>query len=1208
MHFCKPAVTGSSQSQYSENEIPKLTVRQFTSDCRCYLLLNCYRPFCQSIRKVKLAALFLVILCLQAKATHYPPKLTLAFKNVHLKVVFEAIMKQSDYRFFYNSGQLSRSKPVTIQVKEVTLEEALSVCFKEQPFTYGVFGKMVVVKEKEKGGTLPAMTSIVPRLINIRGIVFNGQKAPIAGATITVKDGLGAISSDDKGEFVLTGVGEDATLVITNVNYETREYKLNGETDVSIELAIRTKTLSEVNVVINSGYQKVSKARYVGSVTTVDSALFTRRVSTDIISRLDGVANGVLFDKRNDSRIQIRGTSTLTTTNMNPLIILDNFPFNGTLSNINPNDVEEIHVLKDAAAASIWGARAGNGVIVITSKKGRYNQSTNITVNSNVTIQQKTDLHYFDQISTADFIDLEKFLFDKGYYNNDLNNTSTRPVISPVVEILNKEKKGLISPAEAASQIGKFRNIDIRDEIESKVYRPAVNLQNYLSISGGSTSANYQLSLGYDKNTPNIIGPGNYKRYTINSATSFRPASFVELHFGLNISQAETRPTNFSYLLNPGGGKSQIYPYAQLEENGQHLALPRDRRLAFVDTVGQGKLLDWRYRPMDEIYLENNRQRVQNVLINFGATIKFAKWLTGDIKYQFAQQNTTVRNLQSVQSYYTRNLINLYTQKGTFQRIIPVGDIFDKSNDELVSHSARGQLTFTKSINSIHHLNALVSAEISDAKVASSILRLYGYDDEVSTYATNVDYSKFYPLYMGGSERISNPNFLGDGLSRNRTASFLGNISYTYDDRYTLYASARRDGSNLFGVKTNNKWKPLWSVGASWNITNESFFQSEFISNLKLRTSYGYTGNSNNNIPAVTTFAYSDVNPYTNLPYAQLSQLPNPDLRWEEVGIMNIGIDFSVLKNRISGSFDWFVKKSKDVIAPFPVDPTAGNISLDFINKNAANLRTRGFDLNLMSNNLVGKFSWNTVLNFSYAKTAVTKYFQNQQVGIPSQPPLIKVNPIEGQVAWGLYSYKWGGLDPATGNPQGYLNKGLSTDYIKILNDSLHNHVFHGSAVPLYFGNLMNNFSFKGFSLSFNITYRFAYYYMKNSLNYSSLYSWVLAGSNEFVDRWKQPGDEKKTNVPSISYPANPNRDRFYAQSEINVRRGDNIRLNDVRVSYSWNAVQKWLPIKGVQVYCYLNNLNWMLWKASDVKADPDLGMNVLPLGKSGSIGASFNF
>lgn len=1155
---------------------------------------------------MKLTMILLTVTCLHA-AARTQGQVTYSGKEVPLVKVFAAIEAQTDYKFVFNPGVLSGTAPVTVEFKNVTLEDAVRRALKSQPLEFKIINKTVFISQKPDVKTAAVQGELLKR-IDVKGKLLNNQNGPVAGATITVKGESVATVSDENGLFVLTGVEENATLIITNINYETREYKLNGKTDVLIELDIRTKTLSEVNVVINSGYQKVSKARYVGSATTVDSTLFNRRVSTDIISRLDGVTNGVLFDKRNDSRLQIRGVSTLSGNNTNPLIILDNFPFNGTLSNINPNDVEEIHVLKDAAAASIWGAKAGNGVIVITSKKGKYNQSTRLDFSSNVTISQKPDLDYFEQISTSDFIDLEKFLFDKGLYNNDLNNVSTRPVISPVVEILNKEKKGLISSAEAASQINKYRNINVRDEIESTVYRPGVNVQNYLSIAGGSSMANYQVSLGYDKNTPNVIGPGNYKRYTINSSTSFRPLNFVELHFDLNISQAETRTNAFSYLLNPGGGKSQIYPYARLEEDGQHLALPRDRRLAYVDTVGQGKLLDWHYRPLDEINLENNRLRTQYVLFNFGTTLKFTKWLTGDIKYQFAQQNITGRNLQSVQSYFTRNLINSYTQKNTYKQIIPVGDILDKSQNELASHSFRGQLTFAKSINSIHQINAIVATEISDNKNASSVVRFYGYDDEVSTYSTAIDYATSHPLFTGGSGRIPNPSFTGDGLNRNRTASFLGNLSYTYFDRYTLYASARRDGSNIFGVKTNNKWKPLWSVGASWDITKESFFQTEFISNLKLRSSYGYTGNSNNTIPAVTTFGYIDVNPYTNLPYAQLNQLPNPDLRWEEVGIVNLGLDFSVLKNRISGSFDWFIKKSKDVIAPFPIDPTSGNMNANFINKNAANLRTRGFDLSLMSSNLTGKFSWNTIVNFSYAKTIITKYYQNQQLGIPPQPPTISINPIEGQVAWGLYSYKWGGLDPATGNPRGFLNKGLSTDYIKIMNDSLSNHVFHGSTVPLYFGNLMNNFSFKGFALSFNITYRFDYYYMKNALNYSTLYSWALAGSSEYVERWKQPGDEMKTNVPSISYPANLNRDKFYAQSEINVRRGDNIRLNDARLSYSWNAGKKRLPIKGAQIYFYLNNLNWMIWKASDLKSDPDFGMNAMPPTKSGSIGCNLNF
>ncbi len=313
-------------------------------------------------------------------------------------------------------------------------------------------------------------------------------------------------------------------------------------------------------------------------------------------------------------------------------------------------------------------------------------------------------------------------------------------------------------------------------------------------------------------------------------------------------------------------------------------------------------------------------------------------------------------------------------------------------------------------------------------------------------------------------------------------------------------------------------------------------------------------------------------------------------------------MDFSAFKNRIRGNIDWFNKRASDVIANFPIDPTTGLVTA---NRNSANLSSRGFDIQLTSQNTRGAVSWTTSVNLSYAKTIVTNYFQNPVFGIPSTAD---INPAVGKIAWGLYAYKWAGLDPANGDPQGYYKKQISKSYNSIINDSFNNQVFIGSSLPLYFGNILNSFSYKGFTISANIIFKFDYYFRRPTISYTNLFnSWI--GNADFSKRWQKPGDEATTNVPSMIYPANSSRDAFYANSEVNIEKGDNIRLQDIRLSYDYvpKISSKW-PIKSLQLYLYANNLNFFLWRSSNSGLNPDYPTSSIPPFKSIAAGINLNF
>jgi TonB-dependent SusC/RagA subfamily outer membrane receptor len=320
---------------------------------------------------MKLTFILLTAAFLQVSAKGHSQTVTFSGKDVPLLKVFTAIKSQTGYVFFYDANLLREAKPVTIDLKNAPLEKALEQTFIDQPLSWTIINKTITISKKITGSVLAeADISLPPPPIEVKGIVINENGEPVL-ATILVKGKSSGTNTNSKGEFLLADVEENTILVISGVNIETIEVRVNGRSDLGVITARIKVTQSDV-VILSTGYQDLPKERVTGSFVKIDNQLVNRRVSTDILSRLDGITSGLIFNtnRRQANDISVRGRSTIFA-NDKPLIVVDNFPYDGDINNINPNDIESINILKDAAAASIWGARAGNGVIVIVTKKGR---------------------------------------------------------------------------------------------------------------------------------------------------------------------------------------------------------------------------------------------------------------------------------------------------------------------------------------------------------------------------------------------------------------------------------------------------------------------------------------------------------------------------------------------------------------------------------------------------------------------------------------------------------------------------------------------------------------------------------------------------------------------------------------------------------------------------------------------------------------------
>ena len=1148
---------------------------------------------------LKPIAFLLLLTCLYPSESIYcqtggDPIVTLSVKDSPLETVLNAIKKQTGYTYLGEGQWAQLARKVTLSVTRMPIREVLDRCFADQPlYYYELVGNSISIQER-KGNT-----------VVVRGKVSNTRNEAVPGATIESK-GRGGRStstmSNENGEFVIHLSELDTSLVFSSVNYETRQVRLAGDKELLVALNDRIGELSDVSVVASNGYQRIPQERATGSFTTIGPALLSRRVSTNVLDRLDGVTSSVLFNKNpvsgtNQSGITIRGRSTIFGS-PDPVVVIDNFPYSGDINNLNPDDVESITILKDAAAASIWGAFSGNGVIVITTRKGKYNQAPRWGFNTSFNYGKKPDLYYTPVLSSSDYIDVEQFLFQKKYYNNAEDNPQ-HPFLSPAVEFLIRARDGLISEADAQAELDGLRKTDVRQDLGRYFYRSSLNSQYSLNLSGGSAKNSYYFSAGYDKNVSNLVRNG-YERVTLDGKNTYcLIPKKLELSTGLSFTHSITNNNNNVSNFN--------IPYLKLADaQGNALAAPSAFRRPYIDTVGGGKLLDWHYRPLDDLQNADNSTKLQDYRINIG--IKYAIWkgLEAHANYQYGHGSTDYQNLQSLNIYRTRDLINQYTQidsTGAAIRPIPAGGILDESLTDYDANNIRLQLSYDHTLGTDHRLTALLGMELRDVEMKTRISRVYDYD-LARINGDRVDYTVVYQLFNapGVSSKIPNPDHLT--LNSDRYLSYYFNAAYTYKGRYILTGSARRDESNLFGVDANKRGVPLWSLGAAWELSKEDFYRVDWLPYLKLRVTDGYNGNVDRSVSAyATALINTGLNNY-GATTASINNPPNPGLRWERINIFNVGIDFGTKGDRIGGSLEYYIKAGRDLIGRVPIDPTTGNT---VFTGNTANMRANGIDLNLHVYNKFGAFRWNSTVLFSFVRDKVTNYAQKLGA-IRNYLNAGSISPLLGKPLYSIYALKWEGLDPQNGDPLGWLGTHVTKDYSSIFNSTdAKGLLYKGPANPPFFGSLRNDLYWKQFGLSFNIIYKLGYYFRRNSIQYNNLFKGISPGHPDYDRRWRQTGDEQHTYVPSLSYPGDQTRDDFYGYSEVLIEKGDHIRLQDLQISYELPK-KTFAPLhfQSVRFYCYANNIG-ILWKANHQRIDPDY-ISSIPNPRTIALGLKLEF
>ncbi|WP_099371173.1 SusC/RagA family TonB-linked outer membrane protein [Sphingobacterium sp. 1.A.5] len=987
--------------------------------------------------------------------------------------------------------------------------------------------------------------------------------------------------TDSMGRFQLPSDSSERKISLSHVGNRDTAVLLDPSTLPMEIMLVPVANMIEQVEVVSTGYQQIPRERATGSFALVDSRTLQRSPSMNILSRLNGVTNGLLLDRNtgNADGMSIRGRSTLFSSTR-PLVVVDNFPYEGDINSLNPSDIESVTVLKDATAASIWGVRSANGVIVITTKKAKETFSAEFS--SNLTVSDRPDLFYQKRMGSAELIELESFLFSKGEYTRALN--SSYEDVSPVVDVLDRLGKGEISSGRAEGLLQQYAGVDNRKDLSEIFYRPKFEQQYYLGLSSSSRSVRSTMSVGYDRSLKETVSV-DQQRLNLRASSQWKDASD---RFGaeMNLWYSGNSNSNGNAL-----GFSPRFPYERLLGDDRaplEVSAAGTLRKSYTDTVGNGMLLDWKYRPVEELRGEwNSYSRSDRSLrYDFGARGAIYRSLALKVNFLSSTGWQDWSTLYDPSSFFVRNMVNQFSSidpsTGTVTRPVPLGAIMDRGTVRSDSRYGRAQLDWNETLWEDHRLSGLLGAEWRQDRVRSeSPGYIYGYDRDLENFA-EVDIFSFFPIYHNGDyRRIERYGSLRRQVDNNR--SWFGLMSYTFKDNLTVTASARKDASNIFGVSANQKGVPLWSLGTSYSF--QDLLGWPPLDRLKLRVTYGYNGNVDKSTTAfLTSVLYQNRNLWGS-PADRITNPPNSALRWERVSNLNIGLDFQALGNRFGGSLEYYIKRGKDLMGNSPIAPQTG--VTEFYG-NVARTKTRGIDAQVWVDWVrSGAARFRTDLIYNHTRDRVVDYYAatstNSDVVTASG-----IFPIAGNPINSLVLYRSAGLDHK-GDPMGYLGGKESDEYSGILNgferDAL---IVMGSMSPTHYGSLRNTLSFNGFEISFQLLYKLGNYLRRtNSMNSSEL----IAGRYTFSDyhrRWQRPGDEATTQVPRFVYPRDLNREEFYQHSSVLAYSGSAVRLQDLRVSYAVLPFASHRKAE-LQLFLHANNLG-IIWRANGEGLDPDIG------------------
>lgn len=1114
-------------------------------------------------------------------------KIHVRFKNTPLIDVFSTLEKQTNYVFFYNDDVLKSANTITLD-KDATIEEILNNALRSNNLTFDIIDKQVVVKRnKKKAEQLE---------YELTGKVTDKKGAPLVGVNVVLKGKQSWDITRKEGEYRMR-VSPYDTIVFSSLGFKTVTIPVNNKRTIDATLVPDVMELHSVEISVSNGYTEIPKERVTGAIGVMTAKELAEVPTVDIQSRLEGKMAGVNVDPRTGS-ISVRGTNSYSGTGQ-PLIVIDGFPQSredfafskrgvpgsSILSFLNPDDVESITVLKDAAASSIWGSMAANGVIVITTKKGKKGEPT-ISFNTTTSIGEKIDLGKLRVMNTAQYIDYEKDLVNGGFVVDNISNwQALNP--SAAQEIMFRQKRGEISIAQRDQLLAQLGQNDNLGQINRYLLRNSVTTQYDLSINGGNEKSTYYLSLGYNKDEAAMRG-NDSQSYNITLNNSFQLKSFLKLNTGINYVPTSYQTNTVVNEALSNVSATALRPYDMIaDENGNGI----DRYFLFRSEVSKGfeakGYLPWSYNYLDELNYSNVITKGANIRLNASLTATITDWLNFEASGMYTSITNKTKSLSELDSYYTRNMINQATSVNTAGKLvygIPLGSYLYNTNSNNDNQNMRFQMNINKNFNENNSLHFLAGTEIREERREGSSQRYYGYNTDTNS-GQSVNPTVYYNTVYGWQSIIgASDNSISK--SRSRYLSYYGLGSYDFMSRYHVSGSLRFDDTNLVGASRKNRALPLWSAGGKWDI-NKEFFLSDvnWLSNLAFRITYGKGGSSPTggfgSQSPIISIGSVDFN--TQLPTGSISIPENPEIKWETTSTFNYALDYGFFNNRLRGSVDLYYKKTKDILVNLPFNPTYG---WSYVNYNTATLKGNGIDLSLSGTIINSEFKWNSSLNFSYNTNEVT---DSRFIATTTNQYLSGVTTKGNPIGY-LYAYNWAGLDN-TGQSTVYKKDGTIVNSTQgIASIDKEDLKYMGTTFAPYFGGFMNDFSFKNFKLGVQITYYAGHVFrntvLQNYPSYAGVQYGAVAKDELVAERWRQAGDEAFTNVPGLTNISYNSLNR-YQMADINVLPADNVRLQQVSLGY--NVPSEWLQktfIKSLSFNFAARNLG-LLWVKNDLAIDP---------------------
>lgn len=1118
----------------------------------------------KEVRNVFMLVLLALWMALPVGAQNAKGGITMSLVNESLASALRKVQQKSEYKV---SFVVEDVKPytTTVRLKNVAVPMAVKQILQGKPFTYSVSGKFITVKKVnpvKSASSNQASNDIRP----LSGTITDEEGEPMIGATVSVPGSpFGTVTNTD-GHFEFYIPRDCHEVMVSYVGMNDQRVKVFGRENVKITMSENKTVLGEVVV---TGYQTISKERATGAFTKVTADELKDKRLGDLSTVLAGEVAGY-----NDG--MIRGVTTMNAST-SPLYVIDGFPVEKTkltgngnnieedLPDLNMDDIESITVLKDAAAASIYGARAANGVIVITTKKSAAKGKTSVSFNASLTWHPYS--YYTGHLAnSALVVDLEKewaaqnpnLVGDgaKDYAKNMLEENIYPS--SGIRSILNYYA-GNISESEMNNTLSGLagKGYNYYKQVEKYAKRDEFYQQYNMNIVNNSTNNLFKASITYKYDTQsNKYASDQSLGLNLTNTTHFN--KWLSLDLGAYFKIGEDKNQNYD-ALSPG---YSVLPYDDLvNADGSYYTKPMEERCSKSNMAiyNQYGLYRMDITPMEEL----NRQMTTNkelALRTFARlNIQLLPFLKYSASFQYERASYRGESLADKASAYVRGVVNDYAVAAGDNRVnymIPYGDIMVRSDQYTSAYNFRQQLNFDKTFDEVHSVTAILGTETIQNKQELHRNRLFNYDSQMlsSSMVNNADLLQGVAGVLGYNSMMET-DLAASYENVNRYVSVYGNAAYTYDDRYSVTGSLRWDRSNLWGTSSKYQNKPIWSVGASWIISKEKFFHVDWVNYLKLRVSDGIAGNVSKNSAPYMVANYSN-NSHVGGTQGYVQSRANPMLSWEKTNTFNVGIDFALFKNRLNGTIEYYNKKGTDLLASTMGVPTEGwGYSTYTINN--GEMYNRGVEISLNGEILRTKdFSWRANMTYAYNKNKVT-YVNVKAPVYYLQLDYPSAYPVIGNEYNAIYAYEWAGLSE-DGLPQVYdekrekvTNQPTTLDAIK----------YAGTTTPKYSGSFGTSVSYKDFDLSLQFLFAGGHK-MRNSnpafltCSYSSIgYISNIAGASAgLADRWMQPGDEARTNVPKAVFAesglsASALYSTYY-YADINVLDASYIRLNNISLAY----------------------------------------------------------